>query len=48
MDRRRFIVRSAGALATVGLGTSVVVKQLESRIGEQSVNASARERRIGP
>ncbi len=43
MDRRRFIVRSAGALATVGLG-GVVAKHLESRHGEQaSVNPSAGE-----
>jgi hypothetical protein len=47
MDRRRFIVRSAGALATVGLGGSVVVKKLESRHGEQaSVNPSAVEREM--
>jgi hypothetical protein len=46
MDRRRFIVRSAGALATVGLGASVVVKQLELRSGEQSVNPSAGEREM--
>ena len=39
MDRRRAIVRSAGALATAGLGESLVAKQLESRHGEQaSVN----------
>jgi hypothetical protein len=44
MDRRRFIVRSAGALATVGLGGTVVAKQLESRHGEQaSINPSAGE-----
>ena len=44
MDRRRFIVRIAGALATVGLGGSVVAKQLESRHGKQeSVNPSAGE-----
>jgi hypothetical protein len=36
MDRRRFIVRSAGALATVGLGGSEVAKKLESRHGEQA------------
>src|SRR6266403_1800174 len=43
MDRRRFIVRSAGALATVGLG-GVVAKHLESRHGEQAnVNPSAPE-----
>ena len=46
MDRRRFIVRSAGALATVGLG-GVVAKHLESRHGEQaSVNPSAAERGV--
>jgi hypothetical protein len=46
MDRRRFIVRSAGALATVGLG-GVVAKHLESRHGEQaSVNPSAGEREM--
>ena len=38
MDRRRFIVRSAGALATVGLGGSVVAKQLESRHGSKQVS----------
>jgi hypothetical protein len=44
MDRRKFIVRSAGALATVGLGGTVVAKQLESRHGEQaSINPSAGE-----
>src|SRR5882757_1140473 len=44
MDRRKFIVRSAGALATVGLGGSVVAKELESRHGEQaSINPSAGE-----
>ena len=44
MDRRRFIVRSAGALATVGLGGSVVAKQQESRHDEQaSINPSAGE-----
>jgi hypothetical protein len=47
MDRRRFIVRSAGALATVGLGGSAVAKQLESRDGEQaSVNPIAGEREM--
>src|SRR5258707_333750 len=47
MDRRRFIVRSAGALATVGLGGSVVARQLDSRHGEQaSVNPSAGEREM--
>jgi hypothetical protein len=47
MDRRRFIVRSAGALATVGLGGSVVAKELESRHGEQaSINPSAGEREM--
>jgi hypothetical protein len=47
MDRRRFIVRSAGALATVGLGGTVVAKQLESRHGEQaSINPSAGEREM--
>ncbi len=44
MGSGRLIVRSAGALATVRLGGSVVAKQLESRRGEQeSVNANARE-----
>lgn len=44
MDRRRFVVRSARALATVGLGGSSVAKKLESRHGEQaSVNPGARE-----
>jgi hypothetical protein len=48
MDRRRFIVRSAGALATVGLG-GVVAKHLESRHGEQaSVNPIAGEREMAP
>jgi hypothetical protein len=47
MDRRRFIVRSAGALATVGLGGSVVAKKLESRPGEQaSVDPGAGEREM--
>ena len=47
MDRRRFIARSVGALATAGLGGSVVAKQLESRHGEQaSVNPSAGEREM--
>jgi hypothetical protein len=47
MDRRRFIVQSAGALATVGLGGSEVAKQLESRHGEQaSVNPSAGDREM--
>jgi hypothetical protein len=47
MDRRRFIVRSAGALATVGLGGSEVAKQLESRHGEKaSVNPNAGEREM--
>ena len=42
MDRRRFIVRSAEALATVGLGGSVAAKKLERQHGEQaSVNPSA-------
>jgi hypothetical protein len=42
MDRRGFIVQSAGALATVGLGGSLVAKQLESRDVEQaSVNPTA-------
>ncbi|HEY6850986.1 MAG TPA: hypothetical protein VI320_32850, partial [Terracidiphilus sp.] len=46
MDRRRFIVRSAEALATVGLG-GVVAKHLESRQGEQaSVNPIAGEREM--
>ena len=49
MDRRRFIVRSVGALATVGLGGSVVAKQLESRHGEQaSVNLMCTFAGIGP
>jgi hypothetical protein len=47
MDRRRFIVRSAEALAAVGLGGSEVAKQLESRHGEQaSVNPIAGEREM--
>ena len=42
MDRRNFIVRSAGALATVGLGASLVAKKLETRqAAEASVNAKA-------
>jgi hypothetical protein len=42
MDRRGFIVRSANALATVGLGGSLVAKKLEGRQGEEaSVNAGA-------
>src|SRR5258708_13363981 len=44
MDRRSFSVRSAEAVATVGLGGTVVAKQLESRHGEQaSMNPSAGE-----
>src|SRR5258706_4076594 len=46
MDRRRFIVRSAGALATVGLGGSVVAKELESRHGEQRMSILPYRRRI--
>ena len=46
MDRRRFIVRSAGALATVGLGGSVVAKQMESLQEQASVNPSAGEREM--
>ena len=42
MDRRNFIVRSAGALATVGLGASLVAKKSETRqAAEASVNAKA-------
>ena len=44
MNRRGFIVRGAGALATVGLGGSLVAKKLETSHGEQaSVNPSAGE-----
>src|SRR5258708_37973813 len=46
MDRRRFIGRSAGALATVGLAHygGVAVKHLRARHGDQaSVNSSAGE-----
>ena len=47
MDRRNFIVRSAGALATVGLGASLVAKKLETRqAAEASVNAKAGEPEI--
>jgi hypothetical protein len=49
MDRRRFIVRSAEALATIGLGGSEVAKRLESQHGEQaSVNSIAGEREMAP
>jgi hypothetical protein len=42
MDKRGFIVRSASALATFGLGGSLVAKKLERRQGEEaSVNPRA-------
>jgi hypothetical protein len=43
MDSRRLIVRSAGALATVRLGGSLVAKQLESRQGSKRVSTRVPE-----